>query len=106
MLLSAVFVGPQSMWGFVALIPLVTGSVGGAALVFGIETRVVRLALISVLLWATWVHAGNGWLFSAQGGGWQFPLFRALVQVAIAHLGRGAFALRLPIINKPLGQFA
>lgn len=59
-----------------------------------------------MLLGATWVHAGNGWLFSAEGGGWEFPIFWALVQGAIATLGSGAFALKVPALRRVLGQFA
>ena len=33
------------------------------ALILGVATRAVALALVPVLLGATWVHAGNGWVF-------------------------------------------
>lgn len=67
---------------------------GGLALVLGVATRAVALALIPVLLGATWVHSGNGWVFSSEGGGWEFPLFWAIVQGTIALLGSGAYALK------------
>lgn len=67
---------------------------GGLALILGVATRAVALALIPVLLGATWVHSGNGWVFSAEGGGWEFPLFWIAVQGAIALLGSGAYALK------------
>lgn len=92
--------------GIFAYLTILAELVGGAALILGVGTRVVSLALIPVLLGATWVHSGNGWVFSAEGGGWEFPLFWAVAQVAILLLGRGAFALRLPILEKSLGQFA
>ena len=38
---------------------------GGVLLVFGIYARYVALALVPVLLGATWAHFGNGWVFSA-----------------------------------------
>ncbi|HEU4923689.1 MAG TPA: DoxX family protein, partial [Burkholderiales bacterium] len=38
--------------------------IGGVLLLAGIGTRVVALGLIPILLGATWVHAGNGWVFS------------------------------------------
>ncbi len=79
---------------------------GGILLILGVQTRLVALAVIPVLLGATWVHAGNGWLFSGEGGGWEFPLFWAVVQVVIALLGAGAFALKIPGLEKALGQFA
>ena len=68
---------------------------GGIALVLGVGTRWVSLALIPVLLGATWAHAGNGWVFSNAGGGWEFPLFWAVVMGVQALLGDGAHALKL-----------
>jgi putative oxidoreductase len=49
---------------------------------------------VPVLLGATWAHAGNGWLFTATGGGWEYPLFLSLTAVVQALLGDGAYALR------------
>ena len=92
--------------GLLAYLTILAELAGGAALILGIAPRLVSLVLIPVLLGATWVHAGNGWLFSGQGGGWEFPLFWAAVQVVIALLGRGAFAVRLPVVERTIGQFA
>ncbi len=92
--------------GAFAYLTIFAELVGGAALILGVATRIVALALIPVLLGATWVHAGNGWVFSSEGGGWEFTVFWAIVQVAIALLGAGAFALRIPALNRALGQFA
>ncbi|SLN33181.1 Putative oxidoreductase CatD [Roseovarius litorisediminis] len=92
--------------GFLAYLTILAEIAGGAALILGVATRLVSLALIPVLLGATWAHSGNGWLFSGEGGGWEFPLFWAVVQGAIATLGSGAFALRVPGLQKALGQFA
>ncbi|MBP9181750.1 MAG: DoxX family protein [Fuscovulum sp.] len=80
--------------GFFAHLTILAEVVGGLALILGVGTRAVALALIPVLLGATWVHSGNGWTFSNEGGGWEFPLFWAIVQGAIALLGSGAFALK------------
>jgi putative oxidoreductase len=33
-------------------------------------------------------------VFSSEGGGWEFPLFWAAIQGAIALLGSGTFALK------------
>lgn len=79
---------------------------GGIALILGVATRVVALALIPVLLGATWVHMGNGWSFSNEGGGWEFPVFWAVIQAAISVLGGGAFALNIPLLKRSLGSFA
>mgnify|MGYP001815636588 FL=1 len=92
--------------GIFAYLTILAELVGGVALILGVGTRVVSLALIPVLIGATWVHGGNGWLFSAEGGGWEFPLFWALAQVSIALLGRGAFAVKIPVLDRSLGQFA
>jgi len=69
---------------------------GGIALILGFQTRLVALAVIPVLLGATWVHAGNGWVFSAEGGGWEYPLFLTVAAVVQALLGSGAYALQGP----------
>ena len=67
---------------------------GGIALILGFQTRLVSLAVIPILLGATWVHAGNGWLFTAQGGGWEYPAFWALALVVLFLLGDGKWTLR------------
>jgi putative oxidoreductase len=40
------------------------------------------------------IHSGNGWLFTAPNGGWEYPAFLALAALAQALIGDGAFALR------------
>jgi putative oxidoreductase len=59
-------------------------AVGGALLLANVATRWVSLALVPVLAGALWVHAGNGWVFSATGGGWEYPLFLIVVSVVVA----------------------
>ena len=71
-------------------------TVGGILLILGVKTRLVALALVPILLGATWTHAGNGWVFSAEGGGWEYPLFLAVTAAAQALLGDGAYALKVP----------
>ena len=66
--------------------------VGGVALVAGIGTRIVALGLIPILVGATWVHAGNGWVFSAANGGWEYPVFLIAASVVAALLGDGRYA--------------
>lgn len=68
-------------------------AVGGLALVLGIGTRVVSAALVPVLLGATWAHMGNGWVFSNENGGWEYPLYLAVLSAAQVLLGSGALAL-------------
>lgn len=82
--------------------------VGGTLLIAGIGTRVVSLALVPVLAGALWVHAGNGWVFSAANGGWEYPLFLIVVSFAAALLGDGKYALAnvLRARNVHLGAYA
>jgi len=67
---------------------------GGALLIGGVATRTVSLALIPVMLGATSVHFGAGWLFSNEGGGWEYPVLLTITLVVQALLGPGALALR------------
>jgi len=66
---------------------------GGIALVAGFATRWVALALIPILLGATWVHLGNGWVFSAANGGWEYPVFLIAASLVQSLLGDGKYAL-------------
>jgi len=59
-------------------------AIGGLLLLANVRTAWVALALLPVLLGALWVHSGNGWVFSAAGGGWEYPLFLIVVSVAVA----------------------
>ncbi len=66
---------------------------GGIALIIGIYTRYVALALVPVLLGAIfWVHGGNGWMFANNGGGWEYPAFWAVALCVLFLLGDGAYA--------------
>ncbi len=67
---------------------------GGLALVLGVYARQVSLALLPIMLAATWVHLHNGWAHTSPGGGWEYPLFLAVVSVALWLLGDGAMTLR------------
>jgi putative oxidoreductase len=61
----------------------------GIALIAGYQVRAVSLAIIPVLIGATWVHAGNGWVFSNAGGGWEYPVFLIVAALVQAMLGSG-----------------
>jgi putative oxidoreductase len=68
--------------------------VGGVALVFGVYARQVALGLLPVLLGAVWVHAPNGWVFTSEGGGWEYPVFLAVGSLALWLAGDGSHSLR------------
>ncbi|MEO0998725.1 MAG: DoxX family protein [Pseudomonadota bacterium] len=67
---------------------------GGLALLGGIRVREWSLALAAVALGAAWVHRDFGWLFTNEGGGYEFPLFLAAAAIVQALLGPGALTLR------------
>lgn len=74
--------------------------VGGGALIAGIYTRLTALLSLPILLGATWAHIGNGWVFSNEGGGWEFPALLVVIAIAVAIQGAGAFAIRkIPVID-------
>lgn len=68
--------------------------VGGLLIIAGVYARQVSVLLIPIMLGALNFHAGNGWVFSAPGGGWEYPAFLAIAQVVLALAGEGAFALK------------
>jgi len=69
--------------------------VGGVLLLAGVATRWVALALIPILAGAAWVHLGNGWVFSAANGGWEYPVFLIAASLVQALLGDGKYAFTL-----------
>jgi putative oxidoreductase len=79
--------------GALAYITVWAEFLGGVLIVAGLYSRWVSAALVPVLLGATWAHSGNGWVFSAANGGWEYPAFLAAAAVAQALLGDGRYAL-------------
>ena len=67
--------------------------IGGLLIVGGIYARWVALALVPILLGATWAHASNGWVFNAPNGGWEYPAFLVVAAIVTGLLGDGKFAL-------------
>ncbi|WP_439514800.1 DoxX family protein [Oceanibaculum nanhaiense] len=89
--------------GFLAYLTILAEVGGGLLLIAGIGTRLVSAALIPALLGALFlVHADKGWLFSAPGGGWEYPAFLIATSVVAVLLGNGAYALadRLPVLRE------
>lgn len=92
--------------GIFAYLTIFAELMGGTALILGVATRLVSLAVLPVLLGAVWTHSSAGWMFTNEGGGWEFPFFWAVTQASLALLGNGAYALKLPLVDKVLGQYA
>lgn len=82
--------------GPLAWLTIAAEILGGIALVVGFRTRIVAAALIPFLLGSAWAHAGNGWLFSAPGGGWEYSIFMTFTAIAAALLGDGRYAVFTP----------
>lgn len=91
---TAQFFESLGLPGLLAYATVIAETLGGVMLVLGVQARWAALALIPVLLGATWAHAGNGWLFTNQGGGWEYPLYLTVTAGAVALLGDGAYALK------------
>jgi putative oxidoreductase len=69
---------------------------GGIALILGVWVRPVALLFLPIMIGATWQHLGNGWVFTAPNGGWEFPAFWTVMLLVQALLGEGRFALGSP----------
>lgn len=80
--------------GFLAYLTIAAELLGGLALIAGYKTRLVAAALVPVLLGAAFFgHGSAGFFFSNAGGGWEYPVFWAIVMVAQSLLGAGAWSL-------------
>ena len=91
--------------GWLAYVTFAAEAVGGILLILGVLSRWVALALIPPLLGAIiWVHAANGWVFTAANGGWEYPAFLIVASIAQALLGDGAYRLSRPAPTIRLSQ--
>ncbi|MCB1910155.1 MAG: DoxX family protein [Rhodocyclaceae bacterium] len=79
--------------GFTAYIVAPAEILAGVALIVGFRTRLVAAATIPLLLGALSVHTGNGWVFSAENGGWEYPAYLVVAAFAQALLGSGALSI-------------
>ncbi|MFT4150741.1 MAG: DoxX family protein [Paracoccaceae bacterium] len=90
---TAGFFGSLGLPGWFAYVVILWEVAGGLALILGVYTRVVALAMIPVLLGAiATVHGAKG--FWADAGGWEFVGFWAVAQLVLALIGDGAAALK------------
>ena len=80
--------------GFLAYPVFAVELLGGIALVMGIYARQAALLLMPIMAVATSVHIGNGWVFTSQGGGWEYPVFLISASIAVWLAGDGALSLK------------
>lgn len=68
-------------------------AIAGLALLLGFHSQKAALALIPILFGATWAHWQSGWLFTNEGGGWEYPMVLTLMAFIQSLLGDGKWAL-------------
>jgi len=78
---------------FVAYLVILAECGGGLALILGFLTRWMALALAAEMIGAVVYHWPHGWLFTAPGGGWEYPALWAAALLALFLLGDGPFSL-------------
>jgi len=92
---AAQFFGSLGLPPALAYLTIAVEAVGGIALILGIFTRWVSLALIPVLIGAiAFVHGPAGFFFNNPNGGWEYLAFWIAALVVQALLGNGALALQ------------
>lgn len=87
------FFASQGFPGWLAYPVVAIEFFGGVALVLGIQTRLVALASLPVMLGALSVHLGNGWVFNAPNGGWEYPALLAVLSIVVALQAKAGVAL-------------
>lgn len=74
--------------GFVGYLSILAEVGGGLLLLSGFFARWVALALVPLLLGTiVLVHGAHGWMFSNEGGGWEYPAFLITSSLALLFLG-------------------
>ena len=80
--------------GYFGLIAIAAETAGGLGLIFGVATRLAAILLIPLMAGTiVLVHGKNGFWFTNQGGGWEYPALWIVCLVVIALIGSGSAAL-------------
>jgi putative oxidoreductase len=74
---------------------------GGVLLLVGIQVRLVAAVLIPVMLGALGPHWNNGWMFTNQGGGWEYVAFLIAALFSQLLLGGGGWSVASPSATEP-----
>lgn len=92
---TAQFFQSLGLPGGLAYVTMAAELLGAVALILGVYTRIVALALIPILLGAiATVHWSAGFFFTNPNGGWEFPAFWIIGLLVLALAGDGVFALK------------
>jgi putative oxidoreductase len=97
---TAQFFESLGLPGLSAYMVFAVEALGGIALLLGIEVRPVAVVLALISAGATWAHLDAGWLFSNNGGGWEYPAFLTVTALVQALLGPGAYRVRVPLYRR------
>ncbi len=92
---TAQYFGSLGLPPWLAYVIIAMEVVGGLALVLGVYSRVVAVAMIPEMFGTIYaVHGSAGFFFTNPRGGWEFPALWIVGLIAVALIGDGAFALR------------
>lgn len=97
---TADYFGSIGLPSMLAYIVFALEAVGGLAIIVGVQTRWIAALLVPVLIGATWAHWSAGWLFTNEGGGWEFPAYLAAITTALAALGGGRLTVGAVFYNR------
>jgi putative oxidoreductase len=98
---AAKFFDSVGLPGFLVYPVVAAEIIGGVVILLGLHARAASILLLPILLVAAWVHLPNGWVFTATGGGWEYPVFLAVASVVQALIGDGTLALGRARVRAP-----
>ncbi len=84
----------QGIPAIIAYLTIFGEIAGGLAILAGVLTRLAAALSIPIMIGATWVHLGNGWVFSSKNGGWEFPALLIVLAIVVTLQGPGLFAVK------------
>lgn len=92
---TAAYFASLGLPGQLGVLTIAAELLGGSALLIGFQVRATALAFVPLMLGTiAFAHGSKGFLFSAPGGGWEFPAFWTAMLLVQALLGAGPFAVR------------
>jgi putative oxidoreductase len=104
---TAAFFGSVGLPPALAYLTIAAEIIGGIALILGVWTRVVAIAVTPILLGTIFtVHGAAGFFFNNAHGGWEYPAFWIVALIVQALLGDGAYALRASRNENQVGDLA
>ncbi len=79
-------------------------TIGGVALILGVYARWVALFFGVHLIFSAYLgNVTNGWVFTNEGGGYEYPVMWAITCFALTLLGDGTYALKSAGLRRSAG---